>query len=191
MLCFTKVSFNCFKRGVTLISKGIGKMTNTITDTNLKNEHLVSMGKPITAPVLIPVEHKSSPSVINEPFMIGSETYNVTCVSFGSPHGVVVVKELENTDVEGIGMKLGSHALFPDGANIVFIQIIDREHIKARVWQQDGGKEVPNTKEAVSVAMIAAFMLGYVKSQVKVSMGGQDFQISWNSSDENVYLTSR
>lgn len=148
----------------------------------------ISMGKPITAPVLIPVEHKSTPTCINDPFMVDGEVYKVTCVSFGTPHGAVLVDDVDSIDVGRLGYSLGTHALFPKGASIVFIQVLDRIHIKARLWQQGQGKAA-FTPEAACVALVVSVMLQKVETAADVSMGDNTFHVEWNRMEDNVYLT--
>ena len=149
----------------------------------------VTLVKPITAPVLVPVLHASTPTCINDPFMVDGECYKVTAMSFGTPHGAVFVDDLDNTDVASIGPSLGMHALFPQGASIVFIQSIDKETIKARLWQRGEG-EIPFTAEAACVAGTAAMMCQKVLfSETNVVMDDITFHMKWDRAREGVTLT--
>ncbi len=149
----------------------------------------VSLGKPIQAPVLIPVIHAATPNCVNEPFMVDGQSYRVTCVSFGTPHGVVFVDDIESTDVTALGAALGAHSLFPQGASIVFVQALDGEQLKARVWQRGVG-EVASTPEALGVALTAACLTQKVfLREADVSMGGHSFHVEWKGEDNSVYVT--
>ena len=140
------------------------------------NNITVSLGKPVTIPVLVPVEHKSTPTCINDPFMVNGECYRVTAMSFGTPHGAVFVDDVDKIDVPTLGFALGTHALFPKGASIVFIQVIDKENLKARLWQRGKG-EASFTPEAACVAGTAARMLQKTfKDEIDVSIGRQYIQ---------------
>ena len=153
------------------------------------NYTTISMGKPITTPVLIPVEHKSTPAFINNQLVINGNIYGVTALSLGSPHGAVIVDDVDSADVPVLGAALGTHVLFPKGANIVFIQVLDKESIKVRLWQRGAG-EVQFAGESVAVAGIAAMMLQKVlSSDVKVSVGGTVFLVKWNRGRDEVTLT--
>ena len=139
----------------------------------------ISLGEPITAPVLVPVKHASTPTCINDPFMVNGQCYKVTAMSFGSPHGAVFVDDLDSVDVEAIGSALGTHVLFPQGANIVFIQVIDKESVKIRLWQRCEGESC-FTAEAVCVAGTAAMMCQKVLyNDANVFMGEDTFQVRW------------
>lgn len=156
----------------------MGVMNNTI-----------SLGKPITAPCLIPVEHKATPNCINQPFMINGECYKVTAISLGSPHGAVFVDDMDSIDVHMLGSLLGSHQLFPKGASIVFIQILDKASLKARLWQRNEG-EAAFTPEAAGAAGVTAMMMQKILTKtVNVSMGENMFQVAWDIEADEVRIT--
>ncbi len=139
----------------------------------------VSFSDPILAPVLIPVEHKATPACIDDPFLVNGAAYRVTAMSFGSPHGAVFVDDVDSVDIQTLGSALGNHVLFPEGASIVFIQILDSQTIKARLWQRGAG-ETPSTPEAACVAGVAAMMLQKTLArEVRLCMGGEAFQVAW------------
>ncbi len=140
----------------------------------------VYFGNPVTVPCLIPVKHQSTPSCISVPFTVNGTCYKVTALSFGSAHGAVVVDDLDAVDVGTLGSCLGTHPLFPKGASIVFIQMLDGETLKARLWQKNEG-EADFTAEAICVAGTAAMMLQKTpNSRAKVVAGDHSFQVEWN-----------
>lgn len=137
-------------------------------------------GKPVTEPCLVPVLHASTPTCINEPFMLNSVCHRVTALSFGTPHGAVFVDDIEAVDIAALGGALGTHPLFPIGASIVFAEVTGDGAIKAKLWQMgEGVKEV--TPEAVCVAGVAAMMnQKTLKSVVNVTMGGNCYSVRWD-----------
>ena len=148
-----------------------------------------SFGKPITAPVLVPVKHKSSPICINNPFYANGGWHKITAISFGNPHGAVFVDDIDSVDVESLGAALGTHVLFPEGASIVFIQVIDKKSLKARLWQRDEG-EKEFSAEAVCVAGVAAMMNHKVLcNTADVTFGSDAFKVKWDRGGEKVSLT--
>ena len=159
------------------------------TSMNLSDKSLIFMGQPITAPCLIPVLHSSTPSCINNPFIVNGELYGVTALSFGSPHGAVFVDDVDNVDVPALGSAIGTHPLFPKGASIVFIQVLDKETLKVRLWQRDQG-EAAFTPEAACVAGAAAMMLQKVSfNEATVNMGGNSLLVQWDRANDGVLLT--
>jgi len=139
------------------------------------------MGSPVTTPHSIPVLHTSTPSCVGEPFMVNGEIYRVTALSFGTPHGAVLVEDIDSVDVETLGAALGTHARFPKGASIVFFQVYDKNSIKVRLWQRAIG-ETPLTPEAVCVAGTAAKMLKKIHTgDVRILMGDYSIQVNCNT----------
>jgi len=121
--------------------------------------------------------------------MVNGDCYKVTAMSFGSPHGAVFVDDVDSIDVQHIGSSLGTHSLFPEGASIVFIQLLDGESIKARLWQRGEGEKA-FTDEAVCVAGVTAMMLHRIlTSKVNVYMGENVFQVEWNRGTDEVTLS--
>ena len=146
------------------------------------------MGQPTTVPCLVPVLHSSTPTCIDNPFMVNGQCYKLTAMSFGSPHGAVFVEDVDSLDVCTLGNALSTHVLFPKGASIVFIEANAGVPLKARLWQQDAG-EAGYTPEAVSVAGTAALMLQKVLgTSANITMGGEDFQVKWDRCGNGVSL---
>jgi diaminopimelate epimerase len=151
-----------------------------VNDMKTIDNITISLGKPVTAPCLIPVLHASTPNCVSEPFMVNGEEYKVTALSFGTPHGVVIVDDVESVDVPSLGSSLGMHARFPKGASIVFVQVIDRESVKARLWQRGEG-ETAFTPEAACASVAASRMLQKIMvNKANVLMGGNTMQVEWD-----------
>ena len=154
-----------------------------------ENQVTIPMGKPITSPVFVPVEHKSTPKCILDPFMVDGKCYPVTAISFGNPHGAVFVDDINAVDVEKVGVALGTHALFPKGANIVFVQVVDYNNIKTRLWVRGEGETMFST-EAACVAGTAAIMCKEIYvAEINIEMGGNKLVMHWDKSEHEVKLT--
>jgi len=65
---------------------------------------------------------------------------NGTAVSMGNPHFVTFVDDVENYDVEGIGKIIEHHPLFPERTNVEFVQVLDANTVKFRVWERGSGE---------------------------------------------------
>jgi len=156
---------------------------------NTSVKRTISLGKPVMAPCLVPVKHKSTPNCINDPFMVNGECWKVTAMSFGSPHGAVFVDDVDSVDVPGTGSALGTHSLFPEKASIVFIQVLDKENIRARLWHPEKG-ETDFTAEGACVAGVTAMMLHRVLTgEVNVHMGRNVYRVEWDRGADEVFLT--
>ena len=61
-------------------------------------------------------------------------------VSMGNPHCVIQVDDVQTAAVETLGPVLESHERFPERANIGFMQVVKREHIRLRVYERGAGE---------------------------------------------------
>lgn len=117
-----------------------GIKTLKLNVTNNKVETVrVDMGEPILAPEKIPVMAIENP-VQNLKVRAIDKEFTFTCVSMGNPHAITVVEDTKNFDVQRYGKILEVASVFPNKINVEFIEIIDQEHIKMRVWERGAGE---------------------------------------------------
>lgn len=143
----------------------------------------VDMGKPILNTKEIPcLFHKEK--MINEPIVIYEQVFYFTSLSMGNPHTVTYVDNLD-FDIEKIGMELEKSYLFPESVNIEFVEIINRQHIKMRVWERGSGETMACGTGACA-AMYASYINGLCDSYVKVELLGGTLDISYE--DGNILM---
>lgn len=99
----------------------------------------VNMGKPIFDPKKIPVDFDEVP-VKHLQIRAIDKMFNFTCISMGNPHAVTIVDDVDNFDVEKYGSILEVDRHFPKKMNIEFIEVIDRNTVKMRVWERGSGE---------------------------------------------------
>lgn len=186
--------------GKYVYDKGLTNKTNITVETlagikvlelNLKNGEVdtvkVDMGEPILTPQDIPVIAEENP-VLNLRIFAQDTQYNFTCVSMGNPHAVTVVKDVDNFDVEKYGKVLEVDPHFPEKANIEFIEIVDDETVKMRVWERGTGETMACGTGACAVAT-ACILNGYTKNDITVQLLGGELKISWNKENNHIYMT--
>ena len=99
----------------------------------------VNLGKPNFQPEAIPAKISGS-RVVGVPLELPSTRIRATLVSVGNPHCVVFVDDVDSYPVEKIGPQIEQHELFPHKINAEFVQILDEEHCKMRVWERGVGE---------------------------------------------------
>lgn len=99
----------------------------------------INMGKAIFDPQKIPVRMNMN-KIINEAININETLFHITCVSMGNPHAVVFMETLNTLDIHSIGPLFEHHSLFPERVNTEFIEVLDREHLRMRVWERGSGE---------------------------------------------------
>lgn len=150
-------------------------------------EITVDMGKPILDTAKIPASFVD-PTYIDKPLTVGSESYAVTLVSMGNPHCVVFEKDVDSLDLPALGPKFEYHDRFPDRVNTEFIQVLDSQNLKMRVWERGAGETMACGTGACASA-VAARMNGFTDREVTVHLAGGSLHILLSDEDHHVYMT--
>ncbi len=162
-----------------------------VLELNVKNNKVetvkVDMGKPILDPEKIPVISEEK-IVKNLELQAEDKKFKFTCVSMGNPHAITIVENVDEFDVEKYGKILEVDSHFPERANIEFIQILDKETIKMRVWERGSGETFACGTGACAVA-VASNINGLTNKDVTVKLLGGDLKIQWNEDNEHIYMT--
>ena len=126
-------------------------------------------------------------TVVNYPLEVDGKNYGVTLVSMGNPH-CVVFKDPDGLNIEEIGKRFENHPVFPDRVNTEFVKVINRNHLKMRVWERGSGETFACGTGACATA-VAAVLNGYCSKneEITVSLLGGDLKIVYT--DETVYMT--
>ena len=151
----------------------------------------VNMGKPrFTSSEIpfVPVPDEVE-DALTHMVMVGLETVQVSCVNMGNPHAVIVVEDVQTAPVAHWGEAIESHEQFPERVNVGFMQIVDRESIRLRVFERGVG-ETQACGTGACAAVVAGVRLGLLAEgvPVKVSLPGGDLFITW-SHGEDVLMT--
>lgn len=165
---------------------GIKTLMLTV-ENGLVSRVRVNMGEPLLRPEEIPVKGEGD-RLVNAPIEVGGQTYFITCVSMGNPHAVLFTEDVEHLKIEEQGPLFECHQRFPERVNTEFARVLDRGHIKMRVWERGSGETMACGTGACAVA-VAAVLNGYTDRQVTVHLLGGDLEILWNEADNCVYMT--
>ena len=165
---------------------GVQKLQLYLNEEGKVFEVTVNMGKPILNAKDIPVISDEK-IVKNLKITAEDREFLFTCVSMGNPHAVTVVENVENFDVQKYGKILEGDKHFPRKANIEFIEIVDSNTIKMRVWERGAGETLACGTGA-SATCVAATLNRLVneKEDIKIKLLGGDLKIKW---DGFVFMT--
>ncbi len=145
----------------------------------------VDMGAPELRPELIPVDLPGE-VIMGHRLQVGSSTLEIHCVSMGNPHCVVFVKDPDQVDVEQLGTLLENHPIFPNRANIEFVQVVSRDHLRMRVWERGSGETLACGTGACA-SLVAAVLTGRANRQVTMDLLGGSLDLDWDFEDGHVY----
>ena len=187
--------------GKFVYDKGLTNKTNLRIETlagvkklelHIKNAKVatvtVDMGKPLLSAKDIPVISDEE-VVKNLKIKAIDKEFIFTCVSMGNPHAITVVDNVDNFDVEKYGSVLEVDKHFPKKANIEFIEIVDRNTVKMRVWERGSGETLACGTGASAVCVACTLNnLVNEKEDIRVKLLGGELTIKW---DGNVYMTGK
>lgn len=147
----------------------------------------VDMGCPILDCKRIPVRTNKA-AFISQPVEVDGQTFEITCVSMGNPHAVIYVPDLTDLQLEKVGPKIENHPLFPNRINVEFVQVVDSQTLKMRVWERGSGETMACGTGACA-ALVASVLNGISRRRATVKLLGGDLVVEWDQDDGHVYMT--
>lgn len=147
---------------------------------------LVNMGIPRHAPSEIPMATDQESQTYS--VEINGKSMALGAVSMGNPHAVIQVENITSAPVADLGRILESHTLFPERANIGFMQVVNRKHIKLRVYER-GAAETLACGSGACAAVVVGIEQNLLDNEVMVELPGGQLAISWAGRGQPVYMT--
>ena len=153
----------------------------------------VDMGAPVLTPELVPFDCHGLQSLQQQealvwPLEINEKKIAIVVVSMGNPHAVQVVADTEAAPVLQDGPLLENHPRFPRRVNAGFMQVVDRHHIRLRVYERGAGETLACGTGACA-AVVAGIRMGLLDSPVAVTTHGGELSIAWQGEASSVMLT--
>ena len=153
----------------------------------------VDMGAPCLVTAEVPFDETGLAGMVQGddtlwPLPVGDETVFVSVVSMGNPHAVQVVDDVDAAPVEETGPLIERHVRFPKRVNAGYLQVIDRHHIRLRVFERGAGETLACGTGACA-AVVAGIRRGLLDSPVRVSARGGELSIAWAGPGQPVYLS--
>jgi diaminopimelate epimerase len=146
----------------------------------------VDMGAPVFEAKRVPFLTDSDDLV--QALDVGGTTVQITAVSMGNPHAVQVVPDVDAAPVLAQGPLIERHARFPQRVNAGYMQVLDRCHIRLRVFERGTGETLACGSGACA-AVAAGIRRGLLDARVQVSTHGGDLTIRWEGGDNPVWMT--
>jgi diaminopimelate epimerase len=160
-----------------------GQLLLCFTDDDLIT---VNMGVPRHSPAQIPLLAQTE--ALQYSVEIDGIARRFGAVSMGNPHAVLTVDEVQTAPVAQWGAFLESHPLFPERANIGFMQILDRDNINLRVFERGSGETLACGSGACG-AVVIGIEQGLLNSRVNVNLTGGSLVINWAGRGEPVLMS--
>ncbi len=146
----------------------------------------VDMGAPIFEPARIPFE--SDQDAVVQSLELARDVVEISVVSMGNPHAVQVVEDVESAPVNRQGPLIENHSRFPKRVNAGYMQIVDRSHIKLRVFERGAG-ETLSCGTGACAAVVSGIRRGLLDETVHVATRGGNLTITWAGGQSSVLMT--
>jgi len=145
----------------------------------------VNMGRPRFSPAELPFLATEALSYTLE---VEGEKYQIGAVSMGNPHAVLPVDDVDLAEVARLGALIEHHERFPERVNVGFMQIVDREKIRLRVFER-GAAETLACGTGACAAVAVGQRQGLLADRVQVKLPGGSLLIEWQGEAHDLYMT--
>lgn len=147
----------------------------------------VDMGQPCMEPTKVPFIASEQLKEFY-PIEVDGETLQVSVLSMGNPHAVLVVDNVDTAPVEEIGIKLQQHSRFPEQCNVGFMQVLSSSEVKLRVFERHSGETMACGSGACA-AVVAGRLRGLLDNTVTVHFIAGDLKICWHGDNHPLLMT--
>lgn len=146
----------------------------------------VNMGMPEFEPANIPFVAERR--ALTYQLDVQGVMVRISALSMGNPHAVLVVDDLETAPVCSEGALIEAHPRFPKRVNVGYMQVMDRHHIRLRVFERGAGETLACGTGACA-AVVAGIQQNFIETPVLVSTRGGNLTISWAGEHTPVFMT--
>lgn len=141
----------------------------------------VNMGYPKFLPNEIPFLAEE-PDALYDIALANDESLTIEVVNMGNPHAVTIVPDVLTADVAKIGPQVEAHERFPQRVNAGFMQIVDQNHARLRVFERGVGETMACGTGACAAA-VSGMRRGLLANNVEIELAGGKLQIEWKEGD--------
>lgn len=146
----------------------------------------VDMGVPILEPARIPFV--APKRALTYELDLGGKTISISALSMGNPHAVQLVPDVDAAPATDEGPRIERHARFPERVNAGYMQILNRGHIRLRVYERGAG-ETLSCGTGACAAVVAGVLRGMLDTRVRVTTRGGELRVSWAGEGQPVQMT--
>jgi diaminopimelate epimerase len=146
----------------------------------------VDMGAPDFDPLSLPMV--AAAEAPRYSLHVDGTDIEIGAVSMGNPHAVLQVPDVKSAPLERFGPSIEKHERFPKRTNVGFMQIVDRGHIRLRVYERGVG-ETQACGTGACAAVAVGRRLGLLDDDVRVDLPGGTARVSWTAAGGHLWLT--
>lgn len=162
---------------------------NLKTNENEVENVTINIGHPNFIPKKIPVITDKS-FFINEKITVNDENYRITCLSIDNPHAVIFTKYIYNLKIHNIGPIIESYHLFPQKINVDFVEIINKNNIKLKIWERDSG-ETLSCGTGACAAVVAGIINNKLNKHIPINVIQDGGTSKVEYTEDGIILTTK
>ena len=126
-------------------------------------------------------------SPLVQPLEVDGTRLELAMLAIGNPHAVQLVADVEAAPVATQGPLLERHRRFAQRVNAGYMQVVDRNSIRLRVFERGAGETLACGTGACA-AVVSGIARGLLDSPVRVQMRGGTLTIAWTGGDNAVWM---
>ena len=146
----------------------------------------VDMGPPILEPARTPFT--ASGKAVLYPLDVDGTLYEFNVVSMGNPHVVLLVDDVDHAPAADLGPLVENHPAFPERVNAGFMQVLDRNPLRLRVFERGTGETLACGTGACA-AVVGGRLRGLLDETVDVHTHGGILRLRWAGAGHSVWMT--
>lgn len=125
---------------------------------------------------------------INVPINVKGKEYSASAISIGNPHLVVFCDSIDDIDLREIAAKVEASEVFPQGTNIEFARVVDKNTIRVRTWERANGETLASGSAAIAVAHMGV-KLGFCNREEDIAVEFKGGDMTVNIESKKTFLT--
>ena len=146
----------------------------------------VNMGVPQFEPARIPFDAPAAAPLYD--LVVAEKTIKINVLSMGNPHAVQLVADVDTAPVTTQGPLIEVHPRFPQRVNAGYLQVLDRAHVRLRVYERGAGETLACGTGACA-AVVSGILRGLLDARVTVATRGGDLVIVWAGAGQPMLMT--
>ena len=146
----------------------------------------IDMGMPVLEPQAIPFVAEQQQNSYD--LQVGEQRLQISAVSMGNPHAVLLVDDVASAAVAELGAKIETHERFPQRVNVGFMAVLSPNELDLRVFERGVGETLACGTGACA-AVVAGRLRGLLDASVTVHLKGGDLLINWEGKHSPVWMS--
>ena len=185
--CFSKFVYDekIVSKKIILVQTEIGVLkTELIVENQIVRKVKVNLGQPIINSRLLKLKTDKK-EYIHQKISINDKSYDISILSIGAMHAVVLVDDIDELDLTKVGIMIENSSIFYDKSNVNICKVIDGNNLIVHTWEKGVGLTLACGTGCASSAYVTAMEKGINDVEVQTKGGTLSFELI----EGNIFMT--